>query len=81
MSNSEILGVRWFSGRTTVGIVKTKNSIGEIKYRIGVVAGVHEGYDARDIADWGSTVDTEDLIEFLGDYSISTEKLKELEKP
>lgn len=44
----------WYAGAETVGIVKTQNAIGEIKYYIGVAEGHNEADDALRIAQWSA---------------------------
>lgn len=67
MSDGRILGVRWFGGGVgkCIGIVKTKNSNGTIRYFIETVDGFDEQADMRRIADWGTPVNTEELKAFL----------------
>ena len=43
----------WYAGLETVGIVKTQNTIGEIKYYIGLARG-HDEADALNIAQWSA---------------------------
>ena len=56
----EILDVMWFSGHSTVGIVKVNDQYDGIKYYIGAApffeyAPHNENADMKWIADWGST--------------------------
>lgn len=51
----KVLDVRWFCGRTNVGIVRASDEYDGIKYYIAAVSGLDELYDAQFIADWGST--------------------------
>ena len=51
----EILDVKWFCGRTNVGIVMVDDEYGGIKYYIASVSGANEEIDKKFIADWGST--------------------------
>lgn len=55
----KIVDVRWFCGRTMVGIVKVEDQYDGIKYFIasppGEAKGNTEGEDIQFIADWGST--------------------------
>ena len=54
-----ILDVRWFCGRTNVGIVQVKDEFNGIKYYISAVSGNDETVDARFIAEYGSTFPTD----------------------
>lgn len=50
-----IIGVRWFSGRECVGVVRVEDQYApHIKYYIGVGLGRVEEADAQHIAEWGS---------------------------
>lgn len=51
----EILDVKWFCGRTNVGIVKVNDEYDGIKYYIAAVSGLNEDTDIKFIAEWGST--------------------------
>ena len=51
----EILDVKWFCGRTNVGIVMVNDEYDGIKYYIASVDGINEEIDKKFIADWGST--------------------------
>jgi hypothetical protein len=51
----EILDCMWFSGRTSVGIVKVKDEYEGVKYYIGSAMGIKEKDDMQHIADWGAT--------------------------
>ena len=55
----KILDVRWFCGRTEVGIVQIEDEHSGIKYYIaappGEASGNNEEEDIQFIADWGST--------------------------
>lgn len=52
----KILDVRWFCGRTNVGIVRVEDEYDGIKYYIGGgFAGYNEEADKQFIADYGST--------------------------
>jgi len=55
----KILDVKWFCGRTQVGIVRTQDEFDGIKYYIasppGEAHGFNESEDIQFIADWGST--------------------------
>jgi len=51
----EILDVKWFCGRTNVGIVMVNDEYDGIKYYISSVSGVNEELDKKFIAEWGST--------------------------
>lgn len=53
----EVKGVKWFCGRTNVGVVMTED-YGERKYYIAAVSGQNEQDDIQFIADWGSSFDT-----------------------
>ena len=62
-----ITGVRWFTGRSFIGIVQVvqdhqkdvyrQTGIADFKYYIGVGAGADEKADAAYIAEYGSTFD------------------------
>lgn len=56
---SEILAVKWFSGKDTVGFVLTRSSVFEIRAFVGVAQGFDEESDARYIAEWGAEVSQE----------------------
>lgn len=50
------LDVRWFCGRTNVGIVRVHfEATDEIRYYIKAVSGYDEEVDTIDIAQWGTT--------------------------
>lgn len=51
----KILDVKWFCGRTNVGIVRVETQHDGIKYYIAAVEGYNEHTDMQFIADWGST--------------------------
>lgn len=55
----KIIGVVWFSGRSTVGIVKVNDEYDGIKYYIGSPPftgwGSEEEQDKQWIADWGAS--------------------------
>lgn len=51
----KILDVRWFCGRSNVGIVRVEDEFDGIKYYIGACKGMDEDMDKQWIADWGST--------------------------
>jgi hypothetical protein len=53
-----ILGVRWFSGRATIGVVRVQTEYDEIKYYIGVGSGRDEDEDVQSIASWGTKFPT-----------------------
>jgi hypothetical protein len=50
-----MLGVMWFSGRTSVGVVRVIDEYEGIKYYIAAVSGLDEQVDTQFIMDWGST--------------------------
>lgn len=50
-----ILDVRWFSGRTNVGIVKVETEYDGIRYYIGEMKGYDEETDKEFLADWGAS--------------------------
>lgn len=69
----KILGVRWFSGRSLVGVVQVvpEHLVGTFaetkdpecfQYYIGVADGFSEEVDKQYIADWGTT-----LPKYVGD--------------
>lgn len=49
-----ILGVKWFSGKNTIGVVKVADDMKFIKYFMGVASGKDEEADKQDIADTGT---------------------------
>lgn len=53
----QLIDVRWFCGRTQVGIVQVNEPYEGIKYYIASPPGEAKGYneDIRFIAEWGST--------------------------
>jgi hypothetical protein len=51
----QLIDVRWFCGRTQVGIVQVNEPYEGIKYYIASPPGDNEDEDTRFIADWGST--------------------------
>ena len=51
----KILDVKWFCGRSTVGVVRVQDEYDGIKYYIGTGEGHVEEADMQYIADWGST--------------------------
>lgn len=51
----KILDVKWYCGRTNIGIVKVEDEFDGIKYYIGGCMGFDEEIDKKCIADWGST--------------------------
>lgn len=50
----ELVGHRWFTSRTTVGIVLCKNEIGEYKSYIGSGQGHDEEHDLKQIMLYGA---------------------------
>lgn len=50
-----ILGVRWFSGKSAIGIVLVQPEYGELKAYIGTGLGHSATDDIEYIADYGST--------------------------
>lgn len=69
MSEMNILGVRWFTGKTCIGIVRVENDVGEISYYIAQVLGYHEEADAKYIAEWGTRFPSKagDVLFGIGD--------------
>jgi hypothetical protein len=55
----KILDIRWFCGRSTVGVVRIQDEYDGIKYYIGTGEGHYEEADKQNIADWGSTFPTD----------------------
>ena len=53
----QILDVRWFCGRATVGVVRVLDPYEGIKYYIGTGWGQDEKTDTTHIAEHGSTFD------------------------
>ncbi len=63
----KLLGVRWFSGRSTIGVVQyiedeevpvyRQTGNADYKYYIGVGDGRDEKEDMQIISNWGSTFD------------------------
>jgi hypothetical protein len=51
----KILDVKWFCGRTNVGIARVEDEYDGIKYYIAGIEGYDEADDAQFIADYGST--------------------------
>ena len=58
----KILDATWFN---TVGIVATKNEMDEINFYIGIGNGFSEEIDRKHIAEWGTKINTENLIHFF----------------
>jgi hypothetical protein len=54
----KIIGVRWFCGQSTVGVVRVQDEYDGIKYYIGTGEGHVEEADMQNIAEWGSTFPT-----------------------
>lgn len=50
----KILDVRWFNGRSCVGVVRIEDPYDGIKYYIGTCAGMEEEIDMEYIAAWGA---------------------------
>ena len=50
----KILDVRWFCGRTNVGIVRVQFNDGDTKYYISGILGNDQQEDMEYIASWGS---------------------------
>jgi len=50
----EVLGVRWFSGRGCVGLVRVNMPYEGIQYYIGPADGLDEDIDVMQIAEWGA---------------------------
>ena len=50
----QVLDVRWFCGRTNVGVVRVKFDAGDINYYIASILGDDEQEDIDYIASWGS---------------------------
>ncbi len=77
------LGVIWFTGRNTVGIVAYENDSGEIKFVIGKGEGFDEETDKQLISDWGANITLDDVKQFFNrhdknilDYENSHERLQ-----
>lgn len=51
----KILNVRWFAGRSCVGVVRVEDEYDGIKYFIGVGDGLDEESDKFNIAYWGNS--------------------------
>lgn len=51
----KFLGVKWFSGHGTVGIVRVKCPYEGLKYYFGVASGKDEDEDIESIMAWGAT--------------------------
>lgn len=51
---SEQLEVRWFSGRSTIGVVRVVDPYDGPKYYIGPGQGISEEADTKMIRDWGT---------------------------
>jgi hypothetical protein len=49
------------------GMVKVIDEIGVIQYRIGKTRGISPQYDAQQIADWGSRINREEVLEFFNE--------------
>ena len=52
----KILDVCWFSSNNTIGIVATKNEMGEIKFYVGLGNGFDEEVDCQHIANYGGKI-------------------------
>jgi len=52
----KVLGVRWFTGRDTVGVVKVETEFDGIRYYVGAGKGLDEQSDMQYICDWGAKV-------------------------
>lgn len=50
----KILGVIWFSGTSTVGLVRCDVPYEGIRYYIGAATGMDENVDKEHIAAWGA---------------------------
>lgn len=50
-----VLDVRWFSGRSCIGVVRVNDPYDGIKYYIGACSGRDEQEDIESIAAWGAT--------------------------
>lgn len=50
----QVLGVRWFSGRGCVGLVRVQMPYEGIQYYIGPADGLDEEMDVVQIAEWGA---------------------------
>lgn len=50
----EVLGVRWFSGRGCVGLVRVNMPYEGIQYYIGPADGLDEQLDVLQITEWGA---------------------------
>ena len=61
----KVLDVLWFSSRTTVGIVATKNEMDEIKFYIGAALGFDSEVDTKNIVDYGAKFNPEILNLFI----------------
>jgi hypothetical protein len=51
----KVLDVKWFSGQSTVGIVRVEDPYEGIKYYIGSATGMNEDIDKEHISAWGAT--------------------------
>lgn len=55
-----IIDVKWFCGRTNVGIVRVQfEAVDEIRYFISAIEGFDPEYDKQFIAQWGSHFPTD----------------------
>lgn len=54
---AKILDVRWFCGKTNIGIVRVLTECDGIRYYVGGCLGRDEQEDQEEIAAWGSTFD------------------------
>lgn len=54
----KIIDVRWFCGRTNVGIVRVLTEYDGIRYYICGCSGLDEIADQEEIAAWGSSFDS-----------------------
>lgn len=69
----DIQGVRWFSGRACIGVVRVYDQYEGVKYYIGVGEGLDEEADIDFIAGWGSTFPNN-----VGDVLFDVDKSQEI---
>lgn len=65
----KVLGVRWFSGSSCVGLVRVLDEFEGIKYYIGSVSGMDKAVDTEHVAAFGARFpnDAGDLLFGEGD--------------
>jgi len=72
---SKLVGYRWFSGRTVIGIVLRYDEITEeFKAYICAVNGITEEHDIKYISDWGTAFPLKEAGSLIETYGTIVDK-------